>query len=258
MKEYAFRNITNFRDLGGYASHDGRHVKYGHFFRSAGIDRMDEADWALMESLHIRHDLDFRGTKESTRRPDVMPEGTTIHLLPAMIENPYTLSHTLNFFDLLSSDMTPEEVVESNRFLYEVYGFLAFDNAAFRTMMDLIRRQETPILYHCSGGKDRTGAASILILKLLGADDEVALKDYLQSNVHVGKDGYIDQQLTLKGITDPVMVKTIWETCGVNQKFFDTFCGSIRERYGDFDTYFLKEYGIDAAEQKRLQDLYLE
>ena len=38
------------------------------------------------------------------------------------------------------------------------------------------------MLFHCSGGKDRTGVAAMLILLALGASDETIYADFVQTN----------------------------------------------------------------------------
>ena len=42
---------------------------------------------------------------------------------------------------------------------------------------------ETPILIHCTAGKDRTGVAAMLILLALGASDETICADYAHTNL---------------------------------------------------------------------------
>ncbi len=41
---------------------------------------------------------------------------------------------------------------------------------------------ERAVLWHCTGGKDRTGLAAMLILSALGVDEETVVKDYLLTN----------------------------------------------------------------------------
>ncbi|KAI8320357.1 hypothetical protein GQ54DRAFT_238991, partial [Martensiomyces pterosporus] len=38
-----------------------------------------------------------------------------------------------------------------------------------------------PILFHCQHGKDRTGIVAMLLLGILGVDDEIIAEDYAQS-----------------------------------------------------------------------------
>ena len=45
-----------------------------------------------------------------------------------------------------------------------------------------------PLGYHCAVGRDRTGTVTILILGLLGVDEETILKDYMLSKLSVSGD----------------------------------------------------------------------
>ena len=49
-------------------------------------------------------------------------------------------------------------------------------------MFDLMLRERTPMLFHCTQGKDRTGVAAILIMLALGVDEETILDDYVLTN----------------------------------------------------------------------------
>ena len=48
-------------------------------------------------------------------------------------------------------------------------------------MLGLVE-DDAPILFHCFAGKDRTGFAAAVILKVAGADDQQIMDDYLLTN----------------------------------------------------------------------------
>ena len=45
---------------------------------------------------------------------------------------------------------------------------------------------------------------------------------------------------------------------GVDRSFGEAVISSIKERYSDYETFFLKEYALTADDLARLRDLYLE
>lgn len=53
-----------------------------------------------------------------------------------------------------------------------LYRRMLTGNKAFKELFRALEAGETPILFHCSAGKDRTGVAAMLILLALGASDE--------------------------------------------------------------------------------------
>ncbi len=57
---------------------------------------------------------------------------------------------------------------------------MLFGNKAFKELFRALEAGETPILFHCSAGKDRTGVAAMLILLALGASDETICADFVQ------------------------------------------------------------------------------
>jgi len=57
----------------------------------------------------------------------------------------------------------------------------------YREMFDLLQNptENTPLLFHCTAGKDRTGMAAALILYALGVNQQLIFEDYLLSNKHI-------------------------------------------------------------------------
>ncbi len=53
-----------------------------------------------------------------------------------------------------------------------IYRQMLTGNKAFKELFRALEAGETPILFHCTAGKDRTGVAAMLILLALGASDE--------------------------------------------------------------------------------------
>ena len=58
---------------------------------------------------------------------------------------------------------------EGNRMARAMYERMLHGNKAYKELFRALEAGETPVLFHCSGGKDRTGVAAMLILLALGA-----------------------------------------------------------------------------------------
>ena len=52
-------------------------------------------------------------------------------------------------------------------------------------MFSLMETTDDGILFHCGGGKDRTGIFAALVLSLFGCDKQTIFDDYLKSNESV-------------------------------------------------------------------------
>ena len=251
-------HVKNFRELGGYVTADGRTIKKGMLYRSAGLNRCEDEDLEILKELNICHVVDFRETKEIASRPDVLPEGVKHYALPALVENEYTQSKTLNFFDLLANWMTKEEVVESNAFLKEAYTIMPFDNPAFQQVFDLMKAHEYAIVFHCSGGKDRTGLMAALIMNLLGVSWKDLMEHYMMSNQFIGGDGYVENQLEMKQITDPEIIDMVWKTVGVQEMYLEVAFEAIQKKYATMSDYYREEFGLDEQTIADIKDFYLE
>ena len=54
----------------------------------------------------------------------------------------------------------------------------------YQKLMSLIVENKTPIIFHCRGGKDRTGIAAMFILLALGVSKKQIFEDYLLTNIN--------------------------------------------------------------------------
>ena len=67
MSAYPHRHLklsgaSNFRDLGGYPTRDGRIVRWRQIFRSNHLGHLTDDDVAVLRELGVRSAFDFRGT----------------------------------------------------------------------------------------------------------------------------------------------------------------------------------------------------
>ena len=171
-----FEACENFRELGGYTGCGGRHVKYGAFYRSPALANIKTpADRARFEELGVRTVFDFRSEKERTLAPD--PDFPGVVNIPAsamLAEDGSEVDFDLE--KLLRSEDGIRMLTEG---VHESYARMPFGNPAYRALFGAIRAGQTPILFHCTAGKDRTGVAAALILKALGVSREDIVEDYL-------------------------------------------------------------------------------
>lgn len=137
--------ISNFRDLGGFLTTDGRRVKQGLAFRSAHLDAVTAAGKAVaVDELGIKTDLDVRGGGSA-------PLGAGVKHISVGMQ---WYSHIFN---------------EKN---YEVVR---------KTVSTFAYEENYPLVFHCSMGRDRTGTTAYLILGLLGVDEDTLLREYYAS-----------------------------------------------------------------------------
>ena len=164
----------NFRDLGGLEGREGRRIPPRKVFRSDRLTRLTEADNAVLESFGIERVFDLRsdlelaqdgaGTYSAVR-------GRHRHVPLVRV----SLSITDARIDWTRVDLQNrylEMLDEGAPVIREVLEHLATDDQA-------------ATVFHCTGGKDRTGVLAAVLLRTLGVDDETIIGDYAISETYL-------------------------------------------------------------------------
>ncbi len=248
------RKELNFRELGGYVSDDGRKIRYGQFFRTAALCDLNAQELEEARAFGIRHIFDFRSEYEAEKEPDPVIGDAVMHHVNAMVDRD---GKPLNFSPEGIEKIQKEAGASDGRdFLQRMYYNLPF-SPAYQEMFAVIRRGETPILFHCSAGKDRTGIAAVLILMTLGVSKEDALYDYMLTNEYRAPiiERFMDK---MREVMDEEALAPLIAYEGVAEENARISLKAIDETCGDFETYLQKQFGITPEERLRLRDMYTE
>lgn len=194
----------NFRDMGGYATIDGRRVRWNTLYRSGTTHAFTSEDMAHIASHGIRFAFDLRSNSERRRHRSKL-DGV------ADIEYRF-LDH-----DKLQGDLTrylqmPNKRPEQSReLMMSVYQELPYDfREAYRALFVHLAKGDLPLVFNCTAGKDRTGVAAALVLTALGVPRETVIDDYVLT------EQFFDQscEMILRGNSDSPFTEVereIWE-----------------------------------------------
>ena len=233
---------SNFRDLGGYPTKDGRTVRWRQIFRSNHLGHLTNDDAAIVRALGVKSAFDFRGTAERTEALCGMPE-ITVHSLPV---EP-TVVAALRAIAAAGTSLATSHAVEVMRDSYRSY--VQQNTARFRALFAHLLEDTAPLVIHCTAGKDRTGFACALILHTLGVPDEVISEDYLLTNRFYRRDPNSGSDL-------PDDVKQVLGS--VQTAFLGAAFEAIDADYGNLETYSQKGLGLGTAERAALTARYLQ
>ena len=142
---------------------------------------------------------------------------------------------------------------EGRRMADAMYERMLFGNKAYKELFRALEAGETPVLFHCSAGKDRTGVAAMLILLALGVSRADALADYMLTNVY--RREIIERFLADKPAAERDLLLPVE---GVSEPMGAGAIDEILRRYPSYEAYFADEFGLDAVRLKALRDFYLE
>ena len=257
----SFEGATNFRELGGYPGADGRRVKYGMLYRGGTtFDLKNDADRAVLEGLKLKCILDLRSTGEREAQPDVIPNGTDYLQLSAMrYEDGSEIDFSPAGMERLEREFSSMMQIRAQIDVFaSFYARMPFGNPAFQAMFCVLEQGKVPMLFHCTSGKDRTGVAAMLILLALGADRETAVADYLETNrCRAAEIKALHEQYGDLIETNPEAWEMRLIRYGVLPRCADAALDAIVERYGDWETYFYEEFGLNRSRLSALRDRYL-
>ncbi len=254
--QLAFAGGNNFRELGGYLADEGKHVRWGQIYRGIPTGKLTgEADRRLLDSLGLRLILDLRSSGEAKKEPDYVPDGARlVQICGLCAEDGAEIAFAPGDIEKLMQTAEEGESISQR-----LYRRMLTGNKAFKELFRALEAGETPILFHCSAGKDRTGVAAMLILLALGASDEVICADFEQTNAC--RKAEIDAVLAEHAAeiaADPACRVRYYAMAGVDPAAAPFVLDTIRRKFGSAENYLETEYGLTPARLMRLRRMYLE
>lgn len=244
----------NLRDLGGYRTVDGRVVRWGILYRSDGLSKLTRKDLARLSALALDRIIDLRAPVERELKPDRLPAEPSIHLVEIPI-----LDSTTNVWHEAAEEVEKNfNSDDSLRYLLDTNRELAtkFTPEIRQFLREVSSANGRPLLFHCAAGKDRTGFAAAVLLRILGVPQEVVMEDYMLTNQYflASHRWSLVLMFLLKGNRFMSMVKTFMEA---NPAYLNAAFEAIDRDHGSFDTYVSNGLGLSQKEIEHLRDIYL-
>ena len=155
---------VNVRDLGGLPLEGGGLNRFGVAVRGDSIRTLTDEGWRALADYGVRLAVDLRGDDELVDDP---PSESSI----AVQREPMP-------------GATVPIVWAWPSMLVAYRGLLEHFAPQFAATLTAVARSETPVVVHCQGGRDRTGLASALMLRLAGVPLDVIAADHALSDVN--------------------------------------------------------------------------
>jgi len=252
-----FEGITNFRDLGGYRSTDGRTVKWGQLYRSGTFAHSSRSDLKALQKLNLSTLIDFRSSAEKEEEPNILPDPTGFRVLEiptlddgnkAMVGEIMERIETGNFegFD------PNESMLEANR------QFASEFTPQFRKFIHTVLDENgKAVVWHCSAGKDRTGFAAAILLRILGVAQPTVMADYMESKSHA-LDGRKNDMRLLRLFKGDEAADKLIIMLGVEEAWLSAAFDKIDQQWGSFDDYMANGLQLSPSDVDRLKTTLLE
>jgi protein-tyrosine phosphatase len=162
VRVLAWDGCVNVRDLGGLPIEGGGETRFGMLVRADSIPRLTRAGWKALADYGTTLVVDLRSRRER--------EEDEVQRAPLPVEH---------------IPITPDEIPASWHWQSMREAYLALLDAhgrEYAAVVNAVAAADGPVVIHCAGGRDRTGLAVALILRLLPVLEEAIVADHALSD----------------------------------------------------------------------------
>lgn len=252
-RQVKLQGADNFRDLGGYLTKEGLQVKTGLIYRSDALDNLSEQDIETLNQLGLHTVVDFRSHIERRLEPDVLPDTVEKKLnLQIGIEAVDPVAFRKRFLSgKVNGEQFRQMIIDGNRQMARE------GEKPFGTLLQtLVDDPQQPLVFHCAGGKDRTGLASAILLSLLGVPHKTIIEDYLLTN-HYRHEHHQASAAKLNQLY-PEIGPGLNQARMANAEYLQAGLDEIYSNYGSMENYAEQVLKISKEDIQTLRRLYLQ
>ncbi|MFT4561436.1 MAG: protein-tyrosine phosphatase [Gammaproteobacteria bacterium] len=239
-----FEGSRNFRDMGGIATATGI-TRRGVLYRSDRLSNLTVQDHRSLSDLGITTVFDMRVDEERAKAPNCLPSDPQL----AQITHAFLPRHThLMFERIRAGSLDPNAAFDA---MLEQYRALATDHTVdyLAIINDILAHSDSPSVFHCTSGKDRTGMIAAILLLAIDASTADIVQDYVMT------EGRIEKVDLFTDGTDPQIIDVLM---AANPRYIQTAIAEMVAAYGSTQSYLEEGIGITAEMRQSLRSLLVE
>ncbi len=246
--------IVNIRDLGGLPAGSMR-VAARRLVRSASLHEASAADVQRLVDHGVRTVIDLRTPWEQDQQPSGWDAGPVVPAPFASDESAIWITRRFEAGTLTAEEM--EDWWQLTGGFDAPYDQLRSVRAIFRFLLDAA--PDEAVLWHCRGGKDRTGQVAALILIALGVDHAAVVADFLESNTSLAAAPSTEDMQELRGLiaSGHLMEPAVQALTAVHEAWLERFLAAIEARSGSVLGYLRNEVALGDDGLAQLRARYL-
>ncbi|SKC78382.1 tyrosine-protein phosphatase [Krasilnikoviella flava] len=224
--------LPNARDLGGLPTADGGRTRAGRFYRTSRLDHAGPDGLAAMAAAGVGTVVDLRNAAEI--EPLELPTSVARHHRP--VEDPDDEEFMRVWGPHLDTPRYYATVLER---------WPALVTDVFHTFA---AAPEGAVVYHCAGGRDRTGMVTALLLTLVEVPRAVIVADYL---------------LAVRANNDRAATEPGWDEAYREPEALAAWCDDVAAALDDFldgvdPAGYLRAHGVADTELDRVRHRLLD
>lgn len=165
-RHFEWEGCLNARDLGGLPTNDGRSTRHGVFVRGETTCELTERGRAQLLVDGVKTIVDLRNDAELEAEP-----------------NPFKEVHGVNYLHRPFNDAAVEERLRQQASPPERYVTMIDANGTrIVAIVETLANARPAVLFHCFGGRDRTGILAAVLLSVAGVSDHQIEDDFVLSD----------------------------------------------------------------------------
>ena len=242
-----FKEVVNFRDIGGLKTTEGKTVKWGKIFRSDNLSNLKASEFSKFNDLNIKTVFDLRTSHEIKGKEDNLPMDTEYIHFPTLEDNEDLLSKMRA--RVINGEVSDKQ---SLNLMLDLYRSVISDNIpSLKKLIHQIVDSNDAVLYHCSAGKDRTGVVTALLLSILKVDRETITQEYMLSNYYrrAKLEKIIRKVKVAKLVKTRIELQAIQNFMSVDECYLNAAFTEIDTKYGGIDQFIQNQLGIDDVQR---------
>lgn len=263
IEKIKVRGIRNIREISQYKTVDNKEIKDNSLIRSSRIDKIsNKRRNKMFEKYNIGTVIDLRNEMEVHEGKDfIYPDGVEYIHLPVLDQAYWGISHEKSMKRALfnkSKEATNRAFFKDYMInMYKNIVFDAYSQSQFKKFFDIIiEKANKGILFHCTGGKDRTGIASLFLLSILGVSKNDILDDFSMSD-KCNRRYNTTRHIALKIVPYKNFRRLLTEMLYAKKEYLLKTIAAIEEKYESILEYLKQAIGLTEDKFSKIRELYL-
>lgn len=229
-------------------------LRQGAVFRAEAVLVPGKNDAALLASSAIRLVFDLRSSAECARAPNQFWAGQGAECIG--MDLMASLDAASNPWAAMRDDPSAQGADKAMLALYRGLPQAALAHAPI--LLGRIADGATPVLVHCTAGKDRTGFMIALLLAALGMEQEAILEDYmLSASRKTAAAREATRAMVVSHLGRAMPEDALDTVMGVRPGYLAASFAVIDAQFGGIDGYLMR-LGIDVVRRNAMRSQLLE
>ncbi len=235
----ALAGTRNTRELGGYATDDGRLTRTHAFLRSDGLSRLTDGDLHKLLDYGVGCVVDLRSQKEIAQAPSRLAKVPGVDYCEVHMLDQAASQNFAGDMPARMGEVYVQLLAQNSREFAQVFRIFA-------------AHRDVTVLFNCAAGKDRTGVTAMLLLLLAGVPEETVVTDYVPSESNM-KELFAQQRQQLARAGQPVPPMSVFSSAPEEIRMALDY---LQAHYAGAEDYLLRA-GVSPADIAAVREMLL-